>query len=90
MRRAVCSLLLILIVMGGCAGAKKRLEGQRDLDSCAKMAATGFRPVAGERTDRFLGKVQEETARCRGGEKAVAFRSVPPGSIGRTTGPPAI
>lgn len=77
MRRAVCSVLLMMIVMSGCAGAKKRLEAQRDLDSCAKMAASGFRPVAGERSKRFLGKVREETARCRGGEKAADFRSAP-------------
>lgn len=76
MRRTLCSVLLIMIALSGC-GLKKRLEVQRDLDSCAKMAATGFRPIAGERTDRFLGKVREETARCRGGERAVAFQRTP-------------
>lgn len=77
MRRAACSILLMTILISGCAGVKQRLETQRDLDDCAKMAATGFRPVAAERTDRFLGKVQESTARCRGGEKAAAFRNTP-------------
>jgi hypothetical protein len=37
----------------------------------------GFRPIAAERSGRFLGKVQPETARCRGGEKAVALRGSP-------------
>jgi hypothetical protein len=37
----------------------------------------GFRKVAAERDQRFLGKVQEDTARCRGGEKAVAGRGSP-------------
>ena len=41
------------------------------------MAAAGFRRVAEDRTGRFLGKVGTETARCRGGDKAVRFRGLP-------------
>jgi hypothetical protein len=37
----------------------------------------GFREVASHRADRFLGKVQEETARCRGGDPAVKWRASP-------------
>jgi hypothetical protein len=37
----------------------------------------GFRPVATDRSDRFLGKVQERTARCRGGDTAVEGRELP-------------
>jgi hypothetical protein len=33
--------------------------------------------IADERAQRFLGKVQEDTARCRGGDRAVAFHSMP-------------
>ncbi|OOG25421.1 oxygenase [Thioalkalivibrio denitrificans] len=36
-----------------------------------------MRPVADEPSDRFLGKVQEFTARCRGGTAALAQRDTP-------------
>lgn len=42
--------------------------------ACAKMAAKGLRPIAGQQTERFLGKVAVDTANCRGGEKAVSRR----------------
>ncbi len=37
----------------------------------------GFREVAIARADRFLGKVQQDTARCRGGEAAAKWRAAP-------------
>ena len=67
-----CLLLGVLILVAGCASTPKE-----DLEACAAMAAEGFRPVAKDRDQRFEGKVQENTARCRGGEKAVAYRSLP-------------
>src|SRR6516164_4141718 len=48
-----------------------------DLADCTTYVVAGFRRIADERSQRFLGKVQEDTARCRGGERAVAFRSFP-------------
>ena len=48
-----------------------------DLADCTTYVVAGFRKIADERSQRFLGKVQEDTARCRGGERAVAFRSFP-------------
>ncbi|MCA9737974.1 MAG: oxygenase, partial [Gemmatimonadetes bacterium] len=47
------------------------------LASCAALASEGFRPVATGATDRFTGKVQDITARCRGGRNAVAHRDAP-------------
>jgi Animal haem peroxidase len=44
---------------------------------CLKLVQGGFRGIALERADRFLGKVQEETAGCRGGERAVRYRATP-------------
>ncbi len=41
------------------------------------MAARGMRPVADQRTERFLGKVTESTARCRGGDRATMFAAEP-------------
>src|SRR5215471_10309145 len=49
----------------------------RDMGSCLNVAARGLRPIAEDPAQRFLGKVREDTARCRGGDKAVAMRSVP-------------
>jgi hypothetical protein len=44
---------------------------------CADHLAEGPRSIASQRDHRFLGKVQENTARCRGGDSAVAARDVP-------------
>ena len=48
-----------------------------DLVSCAEEISEGVRPIAETRADRFHGKVQANTAKCRGGSNAVAFREVP-------------
>src|SRR5262249_23831778 len=48
-----------------------------DLVSCGAEVSTGARPIAATREVRFLGKVQDNTAKCRGGSNAVAFRDVP-------------
>ena len=48
-----------------------------DVSACIEMARAGLLEVADDRTQRFLGKVDEATARCRGGDKAVAYRSTP-------------
>lgn len=42
--------------------------------SCVKMAAKGLRPIAEQQSERFLGKVSEDTANCRGGNKALDRR----------------
>src|SRR4029077_928790 len=47
------------------------------LGSCLAYAVGNFRDVATDRSERFLGKVQEDTARCRGGEEAVAWQTAP-------------
>lgn len=60
-----------VLFLAGCVSSRAELK------SCAEVVNSGFRPVAKERTERFQGKVQETTALCRGGEKAVAFRSTP-------------
>jgi hypothetical protein len=61
-------LLAAALLLGGCGFELK------DLTACLELGSAGFRPIAEERAKRFQGKVQEETARCRGGEKAVALR----------------
>ena len=72
MKKNVCWFLFgATLLVGGCASKPE------DLVACAKLVWKGLRPVAEEHTQRFLGKVQEDTARCRGSEKAVALRSNP-------------
>lgn len=61
----------MLLLLAGCTSSREELK------ACAELVNSGFRPVAKERTERFLGKVQEATAECRGGQKAVEFRSTP-------------
>ncbi len=78
-------LLSATVLLDGCATTKQKIDtaGQRveqkieEAESCAQLAARGLRPVAEERATRFLGKVQEYTARCRGGERTVEWRSAP-------------
>ena len=47
------------------------------LRACEEMVRTGFRPIADSRDRRFAGKVQLETALCRGGDGAIRFRATP-------------
>jgi heme peroxidase len=48
-----------------------------DLVSCGEEISTGARPIAVTRDVRFLGKVQANTAKCRGGVKPGEFQSMP-------------
>ncbi len=47
------------------------------LNSCVTMLDRGLAPVADDRDNRFLGKVLEDTADCRGGAHATAYRDTP-------------
>ena len=47
------------------------LETWSSLRACKRLISDGLREVPDDRADRFLGKVQEHTARCRGGQRAV-------------------
>lgn len=70
-RKIVYAGMGALLLLAGCTSTHKELQ------ACAELVNSGFRPVAGERTERFLGKVQPATAECRGGERALAFRHTP-------------
>ncbi len=45
--------------------------------ACLSMVKGGLRPIADDPQQRFLGKVDKDTAACRGGERAVAQRETP-------------
>ncbi|MGH8469350.1 MAG: peroxidase family protein [Gammaproteobacteria bacterium] len=79
-RKGRCIFGSVAVVLGAWAGAAaadtlpQRLDALRD---CAQVVREGFRPIAKERSERFLGKVQKETANCRGGQKALKYRGTP-------------
>src|SRR6185436_10931275 len=68
------SLLFVVMISSSCVSLHPK-ELTRELPSCFSYSWGGFRPIATDRAERFLGKVQEDTARCRGGEEAVAGRN---------------
>jgi hypothetical protein len=52
-------------------------EEVRSFRACRQLAGEGLRHVADQRSERFLGKVKEVTAICRGGERGLAYRQTP-------------
>lgn len=82
MKRWIARLLavaaVVVIVIAICLAVSPDLRADvQALRGCQELVAAGVRPIADQRKDRFLGKVQEYTARCRGGERAVAQRGTP-------------
>ena len=73
MKRTLLFCLLLAVVLFGAYP----LIRQTQVGSCIAYAFGGLRDVAQERSERFLGKVHEDSARCRGGEPAVAWRNTP-------------
>jgi len=54
-----------------------KLEEVRELKACAKLVFGGFLQIPDVRSERFLGKVQENTMLCRGGQRSLQFRLTP-------------
>ena len=48
-----------------------------DHQACIDMAKGGLLKIADDRSKRFMGKVEEDTARCRGGEKPIPYLDTP-------------
>lgn len=71
-KKVLFGLLILAIVLG----IYPEIRASR-FASCMAYALSGFREIATERSARFLGKVSEDTARCRGGEAAVAWGKTP-------------
>jgi len=70
MNRAGWTLLVLLVV-------PTTVHADDETAACAVMLAGGLRRVATEPDARFLGKVKDTTAMCRGGERATKLRSTP-------------
>ncbi len=66
----------ILLITGALAACEQRSE-DAEVAACIDMVRAGLREIADDRSERFLGKVAEQTALCRGGPKATAFRDTP-------------
>src|SRR5262245_26139966 len=69
---STAALLVIILALGGCA-----TFDPREAIDCMTYDKVWRRPVADQRTERFLGKVDKDTARSRGGNHAVERRSLP-------------
>jgi hypothetical protein len=64
----------LTVLLASCDGGKELLLS---IKGCADEISTGIRPIAQARDRRFLGKVQSNTAQCRGGDVAVRRREPP-------------
>ena len=51
-----------LLALAGCATRGDAIDSA---EACVPVAARGLRPVAADRAERFLGKVDEDTARAQ-------------------------
>ena len=71
--------LLVIIVVGGISYQLTASEHDKKiLSACWSMVWAGFRPIEDvERTERFLGKVDEATAICRGVDDYPLYASTP-------------
>ena len=63
----------VAVAMLLCAGCQPKPSTK----ACEEMVAKGFLPIAAVRDQRFLGKVEEATAVCRGEDKAVWSLNTP-------------
>jgi Animal haem peroxidase len=67
------------LLLFGCAPSQKtevRVELE-SLHACQNLLDDGVPSIANTRDTRFLGKVTEAMAKCRGGEHAAKFRATP-------------
>src|SRR5689334_22740795 len=76
-RTIVIASILVLPPAAVIVASPSVREEIRSLNACRQLGSAGFRPIAENRKQRFLGKVQEYTALCRGGNKALAYRNTP-------------
>jgi Animal haem peroxidase len=73
-------IVMVLVVTVATVWFTLRPTGEDDIAialQCAEMVGGGLRDLADDRRDRFLGKVGEAVAGCRGGAKALAARGTP-------------
>src|SRR4051812_40669399 len=76
-RTLVAACVLVLPPAAILAVSPDLRDEVRSLRACRQLATDGFRPIAEDRKHRFLGKVKEFTAICRGGTHALASSTTP-------------
>jgi hypothetical protein len=64
----IVAIAVALAILWGCGTAT---------EDCLSAAASGIRPIAADQAHRFEGKVQANTAGCRGGETAKLYMKTP-------------
>ncbi len=87
-RRSALLPFIFLTILGACSNSEEDGKdthsqdaqsggGESELSACLSMLRDGFREFPNDRSQRFLGKVESDTARCRGGERAMRYRHTP-------------
>ncbi len=78
MKMSRWALVVGMLLCAACRATGPQIQTEIDsLKACAEMARGGVLRIADTPDRRFLGKVEEATARCRGGQTAVDFRPTP-------------
>ena len=77
-RNVLLSIFVVILLAVGVLAATPGVRREvGSLRACFALARSGFRNVADERTERFHGKVQDFTARCRANAAADSHRVTP-------------
>ena len=82
MRRWIARLLVVVACIVAVVGLAYAVSPNFRADvaairGCEELIGNGPRHIADQRKDRFLGKVRDYTARCRGGERVIAEHETP-------------
>ena len=75
MKNNTLFLFSVFVLLAGLIGCTE--SSNDELQACAELVKKGLRDIPADRADRFLGKVKEDTALCRGGEAALKYRDTP-------------
>jgi len=65
------------ILLAACTSDAPKQEEARELNACQQLLKEDLEKKPETRDMRFLGKVSEAAAMCRGGQQAVLFRTTP-------------
>ena len=71
-----CSSLALILLFGTLLMACTDSPDE-ELAACARLVKGGLLPIADDRENRFMGKVEEDTALCRGGPKTLDYLQTP-------------
>ena len=75
--KAVPLFVVLVLASGFMSLHSSKVNAQSLLEACVSSAKSGLLKVPDDRSRRFLGKVQQDTALCRGGEEVVKWQDTP-------------